>query len=104
MRSVVSGRPRNSASTGPTGRRNLRELNLPEERIEVADLPWKGSVPRTGTEDTCKLMWRPGGFVRLVVARVKYRRSARRCHVAPSWPILANGCRQDLRAPWSRAS
>ncbi len=57
----------------PTGRRNLRELDLPEERIEIADPALEGAAPRMGTEDSYKLMWRRGGFVRLVIARVKYR-------------------------------
>ncbi len=57
----------------PTGRRNLRELDLPEERIEIADPALEGAAPRMGTEDSCKLMWRRGGLVRLVIARVKYR-------------------------------
>jgi transposase len=57
----------------PTGRRNLRELALPEERIEITDPAFEGTVPRVGTEDSCKLMWRRGGLVRLILARVKYR-------------------------------
>ena len=57
----------------PTGRRQLRELALPEERIEITDPALEGTVPRVGTEDSCKLVWRRGGLVRLVLARVKYR-------------------------------
>jgi transposase len=56
-----------------TGRRDLKQMDLPEERIVITDPALEGSAPRMGTEDSCKLMWRRGGFVRLVVARVKYR-------------------------------
>jgi transposase len=69
-----SGKPaRGKHKHRPTGRRNLRTLDLPEERIEIPDPALEGSVPRMGTEDSCKLMWRRGGLVRLVIARVKYR-------------------------------
>lgn len=64
---------RGKAKHRPTGRRQLRELDLPEERIEIPDPALEGTAPRMGTEDSYKLMWRRGGFVRLVVARVKYR-------------------------------
>ncbi|HET9626265.1 MAG TPA: hypothetical protein VFP84_33110 [Kofleriaceae bacterium] len=40
----------------PTGRRNLGELDLPEERIESADPVIE--APRLGTDDTCKLIAR----------------------------------------------
>jgi transposase len=56
-----------------TGRRNLREQDMPEERIEIPDPALEGTAPRMGTEDSCKVMWRRGGPVRLVIARVKYR-------------------------------
>ena len=61
------GKPR------PTGRRRLVELDVPEERIELTDPALEGSVPRIGTEDSSRMMWRRGGPVRLVVARVKYK-------------------------------
>jgi transposase len=57
----------------PTGRRKLADLELPEERIELADPALEGSAPRIGTEDSYKLMWRRAGYVRLIVARVKYK-------------------------------
>jgi transposase len=72
--SPAPGKPAGGkAKHRPTGRRNLRELDLPEERVVITDPALEGSVPRMGTEDSCKLMWRRGGFVRLVVSRVKYR-------------------------------
>jgi len=57
----------------PTGRRDLLELDLPEERVELADPELEGRAPRIGFEESAKLAWRRGRFVRLVVARVKYR-------------------------------
>ena len=56
-----------------TGRRRLVDLVLPEERIELADPELEGSATRIGTEDSYKFMWRRAGFVRLVIARVKYK-------------------------------
>lgn len=57
----------------PTGRRNLNELEIPEERVELTDPTFDGKFPRIGCEESTKLAWRRGGFVRIVVARVKYR-------------------------------
>lgn len=61
------------AKRRPTGRRKLADVDLPEERIELADPALEGSAPRIGTEDSCKLMWRRAGYVRLLIARVKYK-------------------------------
>jgi transposase len=68
----------------PTGRRNLKAMDLPEERIEIPDPALEGSTPRMGTEDSYKLMWRRGGFVRLVIARVKYRVGETASDTAPA--------------------
>jgi transposase len=69
-----SGTARDRArSHRPTGRRDLKMLELPEERIEIADPAFEGTAPRIGTEESSKLVWRRGGLVRLVIARVKYR-------------------------------
>jgi transposase len=62
----------------PTGRRPLREADLPEERIELSDPAFEaqvaaGEAERIGFEESCKLAWQRGGLRRLVVARVKYR-------------------------------
>jgi transposase len=61
------GKPR------PKGRRRLAELDLPEERIELTDVALEGSTERIGSEDSYKLMWRRAGYVRLVIARIKYK-------------------------------
>jgi transposase len=61
-----------------TGRRNLFEAALEEERVELTDplfekLVAEGKAQRMGHEESCKVAWKRGGLKRLVVARVKYR-------------------------------
>lgn len=68
------GRTRNRG----TGRRDLRELPLPEERVELTDphleqLVAEGKVVRHGFEDSYKLAYKRGGKVRLRIARVRYK-------------------------------
>lgn len=72
----ASGRtrpPKERPSHKPKGRRDLREADLPEERIEVTDPSLDGRAERFDWDETCRLMWRRAGFVRLVIARAKYR-------------------------------
>ena len=62
----------------PKGRRDLREANIPEVRVEIADpvfdkLVGEGKAERIGFEESCKLAWQRGGHRRLVIARAKYR-------------------------------
>lgn len=62
----------------PKGRRNLRNADIPEVRVEVADpvfdeLVLNGKAERIGFEESYKLAWQRGGHRRLVIARVKYR-------------------------------
>jgi len=62
----------------PKGRRNLRGIQMPEERLELKDpefesLVAKGQAERIGFEESSKIAWQKGGPRRLVVARVKYR-------------------------------
>jgi transposase len=71
--------PRPSSGGGkrkPTGRRDLREADLPEERIELTDPILEGTVERIGWEESCQLSWRRAGFVRQINARAKYREPA----------------------------
>jgi transposase len=56
----------------PTGRRNLGEHDLPEERIEIHDPAFEGQAP-IGFEESFKLKYRRGGQVRVVVARAIYK-------------------------------
>jgi transposase len=55
------------------GRRDLHKAPIGEERLEVTDPVLEDSAERIGFEESCELVWRRGGFVRLVIARVKYR-------------------------------
>jgi transposase len=62
----------------PSGRRNLKELDLPEERIEIPDplfepLVLAGKAERIGTEDSYSLGRQRSGGLRVVTARFKYR-------------------------------
>lgn len=59
--------------TPPTGRRDLGELEVPEERIELGDPTLDATAERIGTEESRRLMWRRAGYVRLVTTRIKYR-------------------------------
>src|ERR1044071_9367320 len=57
------------------GRRDLRLLDLPEERIEIPDPLLDGKAARIGTEESSGLRWKRGGFVRVVFVRFKYATS-----------------------------
>lgn len=64
--------------TRPTGRRDLKDVPLEEERVEITDplfeqLVSEGKAERIGYEESSKLAYQRGGMRRLVVARVKYR-------------------------------
>jgi transposase len=61
------------AKAKPKGRRNVRELPLPEERHEMLDPTLEGKAERIGFEESYLLGWRKAGPVRVVVARAKYR-------------------------------
>jgi transposase len=61
----------------PRGRRDLKKVALPEERVEIVDpvlekLVAEGKAERIGFEESCKLAYQRGGLRRLVVARAKY--------------------------------
>ena len=63
----------------PTGRRDVRTLGLPEERIVLTDpaleaLVAEGKAERHGFEESARLMRQRGGMRVVVVARTKYRR------------------------------
>jgi transposase len=60
----------------PTGRRNLAEEEMPEERVEILDPALEGVAERIGFEESCKLRYRRGGAVRVVVARARYKSNA----------------------------
>lgn len=74
-----SSDPKNGGSRPkPKGRRNLRQVKMPEERLEIPDpeleaLVAAGKAERIGFEESSKIAWQRGGPRRLVTARVKYR-------------------------------
>lgn len=57
----------------PTGRRNLAECDLPEERVEILDPALDGVAERIGFEESFKVQYRRGGMVRVVLARATYK-------------------------------
>ncbi|MBX3210563.1 MAG: IS66 family transposase [Labilithrix sp.] len=67
------GRP---ARPRPKGRRNLAELDLPEERVVIEDPSLEGVAERIGFEESCHAGYRRGGPVRIVKARVVYKKPA----------------------------
>lgn len=73
-----AGKPGASSRPRPKGRRDLRELDIAEERIEITDpeyeaLVEQGIATRIGFEESAKAGWLRGGPRRVIVARVKYR-------------------------------
>ena len=69
------GRPARTTKKSK-GRRNLRELDMPEERVEILDPALEGKAERIGFEETCFLGRRRGGPVRIVMARATYKVTA----------------------------
>jgi transposase len=57
----------------PKGRRDLRQAPWPEERIELLDATKEGKAERIGFEESCRIGYRRGGPVRIVVARATYK-------------------------------
>jgi transposase len=57
----------------PTGRRNLADEDMPEERVEILNPALEGKFERIGFEESFKVKHRRGGQVRVVVARAKYK-------------------------------
>ena len=57
----------------PTGRRDLRDEDVPEERITLTDPSLDASAESIGTEEACRMMWRRASWVRVVTERIKYR-------------------------------
>jgi transposase len=60
----------------PTGRRNLADEDLPEERVEILNPALEGEAVRIGFEESFKLKYRRGGHVRVVIARATYKTAA----------------------------
>lgn len=56
------------------GRRDLRDIHMPEERVEITDPVLEGVAERLRFEETCLLGYRRGGPVRIVMARAVYKK------------------------------
>jgi transposase len=74
----LAGAPPPREKPKPTGRRDLRNLKLPVERVEMLEplfekLVAEGKAERFGFEESRKVAWQRGGARMLVVARAKYR-------------------------------
>ena len=72
------GPPPDREKRQPTGRRDLRNLKLPQVRVEQLDelfekLVKEGKAERIGFEESYKVAWQRGGARVLVTARAKYR-------------------------------
>jgi transposase len=69
--SSSDGRP---ARAKPKGRRNLADLDIPEERVVIEDPSLEGVAERIGFEESYHAGYRRGGPIRIVKARVVYKK------------------------------
>jgi transposase len=60
--------------TTPTARRNLRDEDMPEKRIEILDPALEGMCERVRFEESCRQGYQRGGPVRIVLARAIYKK------------------------------
>ena len=60
----------------PTGRRDLRDEDVPVERIPLSDPTLDDTAEPIGTEEASRMMWRRAGWVRVVTERIKYKERA----------------------------
>ncbi len=60
--------------TTPTARRDLRDEDMPEKRIEILDPALEGMCERVRFEESCRLGYQRGGPVRIVLARAIYKK------------------------------
>ena len=63
---------RKGSKKKPKGRRNLAQLDIPEQRIELLNPELEGKAKRIGWEMSYKLGRQKPGPVRLAIARAKY--------------------------------
>lgn len=101
----ADGDGKSSDKRKPKGRRDLREANIAEVRVEIADpvfdeLVRDGKAERIGFEESCKLAWQRGGHRRLVIARVKYRTlNANKENTVATAPMPDEAFPRSLAAP-----
>jgi transposase len=67
---------RGPASQKPKGRRNLRDLEIPEVRVEILDPSLEGVAERIDFEESCQLGYQRGGPIRVVKARAIYKKAS----------------------------
>ena len=67
---TANGRPPRAK---PKGRRHLKDLDLPEERVVIEDPALEGVAERIGFEESYHAGYRRGGPIRIVKARVVYK-------------------------------
>jgi len=70
--------PKTQTKSRPKGRRDLATTDLPVEPVEITDpvmesLVASGRAEKIGVEESSRLAYRRGGFVRLALLRAKYR-------------------------------
>lgn len=100
------GKPRGKRKQNRgTGRRDLKELPLPEERIEITDphlekLLAEGKVVRHGFEDSYRLAHKRGGKCRLVIARARYKT----VDAAGDTDVITTPMPQQMLAPTAMAA
>jgi len=94
---VPSGKKPRAKSSG---RRDLSELeHVPEERLELTDPDLEGTAERIGFEESSKLGWRRGGFVRVVIARAKYKVEGPTGVTLDTTPMPPESFKRSLAAP-----
>jgi transposase len=71
----TDGRGRSSRPK-PKGRRNLADLDIPEERVEILDPALEGVAERIGFDESFHAGYRRGGPVRIVKARAVYKQAS----------------------------
>jgi hypothetical protein len=84
-----------------TGRRDLRQIDLVEERIELTDPVLEGRAERIAWEESCQMSWRRGGLVRTILARAKYRVIGEPSEELVAAPGAAPGAAEPLPVPAS---
>jgi len=80
--------PANKPRPKPKGRRDLKAIDMPEERIELLDPAREGKVERIGFEESCRMAYRRGGPVRWVVARATYKTEVSSEPQADAKPVI----------------
>ena len=70
------GGARGPTRSKPKGRRNLRDLDIPEVRVEILDPSLEGIAERIDFEESCQLGYKRGGPIRVVKARAIYKKTS----------------------------